>query len=344
MRALARYRPRVVDRALLAWLLDSDPSLRWQVERDLAGEPEERWRATRARVAVEGFGAQLLSRQDEDGQWAGGAYFPADARQEEPGQPWTATTWSLDALREWGVEASALRPGTAGLLARHARWEYDELPYWGGEVDACINGLTLANGAWLGADVSGLADWFVEHRLADGGWNCLWVEGARRSSFHSTLMALRGILDHEIRTSGSPALRQVRRDGEEYLLQRGLMRRLTTGQVHEPWATHLAYPYRWYYSVLRAADYFRAASLHDGRRPDDRMADAVELIRSARDADGTWHQQLRHEGRTWFDVDSGPGEASRWLTFHALRVLEWWDAGSQIDRAAAAEDPRPAPR
>ncbi len=315
----------MVDRALLTWLLDFDPSLRWQVERDLAGAPEDVWQATRARVPVEGFGARLLARQDEDGQWAGGAYFPRDATPEEPGQPWTATTWSLNARREWGVDAAALRPDTAGLLGRHARWEYDDLPYWGGEVDACINGYTLANGAWLGADVAAVADWFVEHRLDDGGWNCLWVEGSRRSSFHSTLNSLVGSLDHEVRTGGSPALRQARHDGQEYLLQRGLMRRLSTGEVHGPWATHFAYPYRWSYSVLRAADHVREACLHDRRPPDDRMAEAVELVRSARDADGTWHQQLRHEGRTWFDVDGAPREPSRWLTFHALRLLSWWD-------------------
>jgi len=183
---------------------------------------------------VDGFGAQLLACQDEDGQWAGGANFPADATQAEPGQPWTATTWSLNALREWGVEVAALRADTAGLLQRNARWEYDDLPYWGGEVDACINGYTLANGAWLGADVSTIADWFVEHRLTDGGWNCMWVQGSRRSSFHSTLNSLVGILDHEIRSGGAPALRQARRDGEQYLLQRGLMRRLSTGEVHAP--------------------------------------------------------------------------------------------------------------
>lgn len=316
----------MVPRALLTWLLDSDPSLRWQVERDLAGEPEDVWRATRSRVAVEGFGARLLSHQDEDGQWAGGAYFPADATKDEPGQPWTATTWSLNALREWGVEAAALRPDAAGLLARNARWEYDDLPYWGGEVDACINAYTLANGGWLGADVSTIVDWFVEHRLPDGGWNCMWVEGSRRSSFHSTLNSLIGILDHETRTGGSPALREARHHGEEYLLERALMQSLSTGEVHAPWATHFAYPYRWFYSVLRATDYFRSASLHDGHRPDDRLAEAVEHIRAALDADGTWHQQLRHEGRTWFEVDGGPGEPSRWLTFHALRVLIWWDA------------------
>jgi hypothetical protein len=322
---------------VVAWLLDSDPSLKWQVERDLAGAPEAVWRATRARVATEGFGAALLAKQTDDGLWDGGAYFPADASPDEPGQPWTATTWSLDSLREWGVEPTALRPDTAGLLDRNARWEYDDLPYWGGEVDACINGYTLANGAWLGADVSPIAAWFVEHRLSDGGWNCDWVEGATRSSFHSTLNALIGILDFEQRTGGTPELTAARTAAEEYLLARGLMRRLSTGEVHAPWATHFAYPYRWTYSVLKAVDYFRAAALHDSRAPDERMTEAIALIRDARDPDGTWHQQLRHEGRRWFEVDAPPGEPARWLTFHALRALSWWDAAH---RPATAHDMR----
>ncbi|TFV85065.1 squalene cyclase [Microbacterium sp. dk485] len=317
---------------IAAWLRDSDPTLRWQVERDLDSAPESVWRETRSRVATEGHGAALLARQDEDGQWAGGAYFPAHVSPDEPGQPWTATTWSLNALREWGVPPDALRPDTAGLLDRNARWEYDDLPYWGGEVDACINGYTLANGGWLGADVSPIAAWLVGHRLADGGWNCEWVEGATRSSFHSTLNALVGILDFEERTGGTPELTAARQGAQEYLLERGLLRRRSTGETHAPWATHFAYPYRWFYSVLRAADYFRAASLHDGVRPDERMAGAIALIRDARDADGTWHQQLRHEGRTWFEVDVPPGQPSRWLTFHALRVLEWWDAAHRPAR------------
>ena len=127
---------------LLDWLLDSDPALRWQVERDIAGAPPEVWQATRALVAEEGYGARLLSLQDADGQWAGGAFFPAGfafESMEIEGQPWTATTWSLNTLREWGLDARVLRERrTAELLAAHSRWEYDDLPYWGGEVDCCI--------------------------------------------------------------------------------------------------------------------------------------------------------------------------------------------------------------
>ena len=320
----------MTDAALLDWLLDSDPALRWQVERDLAGAPEETWRATRARVAEEGFGAQLLARQDPDGQWAGGAYFPADfdfagpEAEESAGQPWTATTWSLNMLREWGLDPSVLA-GTAERLAANSRWEYEGLPYWGGEVDCCINGYTLANGAWLGADVAGLVDWFAEHRMADGGWNCEWVEGSTRSSFHSTLNSLKGLLWYDLLTD-EPTTRELRSSGEEYLLERRLYRRLSTGEPVASWATRFAYPFRWIYSVLNAADYFRAAALLDGQPPDPRMADAINLIRAARRPDGTWVQACRHPGRVWFEVDVPEGEPSPWLTFYATRVLEWWDA------------------
>ncbi len=311
---------------LRAWLLDSDPALRWQVQRDLLGAPERDWRTTRARVATEGFGARLLALQDDDGQWAGGAFFPADAGPQEKGQPWTATTWSLNALREWGLDAELLRRRrTAELLAENSRWEYDDLPYWGGEVDCCINAWTIANGAWLGVDVSGLADWFVAHQLADGGWNCEWLSGAVVSSFHSTLNALKGLLAYEQHTGGSAATRRARRAGAEYLLQRHLFTRLSTGEPVGRWVDEFCYPPRWVYSVLNAADHFRAAAVHDGSAPDPRMAEAIERIRSARQGDGTWWQSRRHPGRVWFEVDVPAGRPSRWLTTFALRTLAWYD-------------------
>lgn len=308
---------------LTEWLLDSDPALRWQIERDLLDRPE--WEATRSRVSVEGIGARLLALQDDSGQWAGGAFFPADfADSEDESQPWTATTWTLNSLREWGIDADVLR-GTAELLAENSRWEYDDMPYWGGEVDCCINGWTVANGAWLGVQMGGLVEWFVEHQMADGGWNCEWVDGSFRSSFHSTLNSLKGLLAFEVATGGSPAVREARRRGEDYLLCRSLFRRLSTGEPVAPWVFRFRSPARWAYSVLNAADYFRAAALHDGTDPDPRMADAIEVIRTARQADGTWLQQEPLPGRVWFDVDVPDGEPSKWLTLSGSRVLAWWE-------------------
>lgn len=319
-----------LDPRLLNWLLDADPALRWQVERDLVGAASEVWQATRRAISSEGFAAKLLSLQDADGQWAGGAFFPADfdfrgpEAAEGAGQPWTATTWTLNTLRDWGLPAAELA-GTAELLDKNSRWEYEGLRYWGGEVDCCINAWTLANGAWLGADVTALASWFPEHQLADGGWNCEWVEGSQRSSFHSTLNSLSGLLYYQGAVGGDAELTASRRAGEEYLLERRLLHTLGSGELVGPWALRFAYPFRWFYSALRALDYFRAASLHDGIAPDPRLSGAIEVVRNARQPDGTWLQERRHPGRVWFQIDVAPGEPSKWLTFYGTRILKWWD-------------------
>jgi hypothetical protein len=316
-----------VDPRIRDWLLDTDPALRWQVERDVLGEPESVWQATRARVPREGFGARLLALQDPDGQWAGGAFFPADfdfeGEEARHGQPWTATTWSLKSLREWGVDAAELGD-TAERIRANSTWEYDDLPYWDGEVDACINAFTLASGTWLGLDMTALAQWFADHEMAEGGWNCEWVEGSERASVQSTLNSLVGILEWE-KYTGSTMLVEVRHRAEQYLLQRRVLYRLTTGEPIAPWVDKLAYPVRAFYNALSALDYFRAASLHDGTAPDARLADAVAEVRRQQQPDGRWLQARRHPGRVWFEVDVDAGEPSPWVTFLALRALDWWD-------------------
>ena len=290
--------------------------------------------AARARIATEGFGARLLALQEPDGQWAGGSFFPADfdfdgPEREEVGQPWTATTWTLNLLREWGLDPAVLRERrTAELLAENSRWEYDDLPYWGGEVDCCINAWTVANGVWLGADIESIISWFLSHQMSEGGWNCEWEDGSTRSSFHSTLNSLKGLLAYETATGGNDDVRAARHSGQEYLLRRGLMNRLSTGQSVGPWVDHLGYPFLWRYHVLNAADYFRQACGYDGVDPDPRMAGAIAVIRAARRPDGTWIQAGRMPGRMWFEVDVPAGEPSKWLTLFGTRVLAWWDSAN----------------
>jgi hypothetical protein len=314
--------------SLREWLIDSDPALRWQVERDIVNESPAIWEATRARVPTEGFGARLLALQDADGQWAGGAYFPGgfDGSAEQ-GQPWTATTWSLNSLREWGVDPAVLRSRrTAELLAENSRWEYENLPYWGGEVDCCINAWTLANGLWLGADVEGIVEWFLAHQLQDGGWNCEWVDGSTRSSFHSTLNSLKGLLAYDAATGATMETRAARRTGEEYLLTRKLLYTLSTGEAVGPWVSRFVHPFRWMYSALNALDYFRHASVLDGTPPDRRLEEAIGVVRAARQSDGTWLQGRTLSGRVWFETDVPEGERSKWLTLIGTRVLTWWDS------------------
>ena len=248
-----------------------------------AGAPPEVWEATRARVATEGFGARLLALQDPDGQWAGGAFFPEGFDFHGPeaadgaGQPWTATTWTLNTLREWGLDAAALA-GTAERLAANCRWEYDDLPYWGGEVDCCINALDARQRRVAGrgrgrASRSGSSstDWRMAAGTASGS------NGSTRSSFHSTLNSLKGLLAYEAATGGSDELRAARRAGEEYLLERRLMYRASTGELVGAVGDAVRLPFRWAFSVLNAADYFRAAALHDGTPPDPRLAEAIAV-------------------------------------------------------------------
>lgn len=312
---------------LIDWLLDSDPAIRWQVQRDVVGEPEAVWRAERARVESEGWGARMLALEDEDGQWAGGSFLPAGFAWESmrtEGQPWTSTTWVLGDLREWGLDPASDRARRAvRLIGEHSRWDHDGQPFWEGEVEECINGRTVAAGAYFGVDVSAIAHRLTGERQADGGWNCESERGSVRSSFDSTISVLEGLLEFERATGASEAVRDARASGEEYLLQRELFRRMSTGEPADPDYLRFWHPNRHVYDVLRALDYFR-----DADRRDPRLAEAIEHVRARRNDDGTWMLDRTPRGRVWFDVDEGVGEPSRWITLRAMRVLRWWDSAS----------------
>jgi hypothetical protein len=313
--------------AVVDWLLDSDPSIRWQVMRDLLDAPESEWTAERAKVQTEGWGARLLSFEDEDGQWAGGAFLPRDfdvREWQEVGQPWTTTMSALSQLHEFGLDPSSDRARRAvELIGANSRWEHAGQPYWEGEVEECINGRTVADGAYFGVDVSPIVDRLVGERLGDGGWNCERANGSVRSSFATTINVLEGLLEYERATGGTPASRAARASGEEYLLQRNLFRRLSTGEPADDGFLRFLHPNRWRYDVLRALDYFRSAAALTGAAPDPRLGEALEHVRSRRGDHGTWPLDWRLPGRVWFEVDDGEGEPSRWVTLRALRVLRW---------------------
>jgi hypothetical protein len=316
-------------RSVIDWLLDSDPSIRWQVMRDLLDAPEQDWRAERAKVETEGWGARLLSYEDEDGQWAGGAFLPSDfdAREwKEVGQPWTATTFSLSQLREFGLDPSSHRAKRAvELIGANSRWEEGGQPYWEGEVEECINGRTVADGAYFAVDVSSIVDRLVGERQDDGGWNCERLNGSVRSSFASTINVLEGLLEYERATGGTPESQEARKSGEEYLLERNLFRRLSTGEPADERFLYFSHPNRWRYDILRALDYFRSAAAPTGLAPDPRLGEAVNQVRSRRLEEGTWALDWSATGRVWFEMDDGQGKPSRWLTLRAMRVLRWWD-------------------
>lgn len=306
---------------VLDWLLAGDPAIRWQALRDLAVAPAAEVSAERNRVATEGWGSRLLSLQGSDGQWAGGTYWPA-VDDDPVNQPWTATTYSLLLLRDFGLVPDSLQARRAVSLVReNSRWEEGNQPFFEGEVEPCINGMATALGAYFGQHVDSVAQRLTGDQLPDGGWNCEAERGSTRSSFHSTICVLEGLLEHEQATGGTPASRVARDRAEEYLLERKLMRRKSTGGIiSEDWL-RFSYPTRWFYDVLRGLDYFRAT----GAAPDRRLADAVELVRTKQKPDGTWLLENTHPGKVHFELEDGDGSPSRWNTLRALRVLHWFD-------------------
>lgn len=307
------------------WLLDSDPAIRWQVMRDVLDAPQPEWRAQRARVETEGWGAGLLERQDADGQWAGASFFPhgfTRALFEAEGQPWTTTSHTLTTLHELGLDPSCERATTTvALVGANCRWDAGGELFWSGETEECINGRTVADGAYFGADVSGIVKRLLGEIQPDGGWNCERSNGSSRSSYHSTINVLEGLLEFERAHGAPPETQQARRGGEEFLLERNLFRRLSTGEAADGDFLELTHPNRWLYDILRGLDYFRSAD-----RRDPRLAEPIEILRGRQLGDGRWPLDRTPRGRTWFPIDGGVGEPSRWITLRALRILLWWEA------------------
>jgi len=180
--------------------------------------------------------------------------------------------------------------------------------------------MTVMLGAYFGQDVDAVVARLLSEQLDDGGWNCEVENGSVRSSFHTTIRVLEGLLVHE-RATGSAESIPARRRGEEYLLERKLFRRKSTGAVVDPAWLQLSFPTRWRYDVLRALEYFREA----GDPPDPRIDEAIDLLRSKRQPDGTWLLENTHPGAIHFPVDDGDGRPSRWNTLRASRVLRWYE-------------------
>jgi hypothetical protein len=290
---------------------------------DLAGASTEDVLAERARVATVGFGAKLLSLQGTDGRWGGKAW----------NRGWNSTMHVLMLLRELGLDPNSEHARLAlGLVRERVTWkgcgppERDGNPFFAGEVEPCINGQVAAVGAYFGQDVRGIIDRLLAEQLPDGGWNCEASNGSAHSSFNTTICVLEALLEYERRVGGGSRVTEARLRGQEYLLERRLLRRRSTGEVIERdrkggtiW-THFAFPTWWHYDVLRGLEYLRSA----GVSPDERVAEVIELVASKRDEDGRWTLETRYPGEMPVEIDGGQGAPSRWITLRALRVLRWY--------------------
>jgi hypothetical protein len=316
---------------VLQWLLEGDPAIRWQTLRDLARATEGVVERERKRVARDGWGGRLLAEQSPDGRWArgkssdGGLYNPK----------WVSTTYTMMTLRDFGLAPANQRARRACKLLLdqglqraggigYGNWEKGR-----GRGETCISGMVLSILSYFEYDdprLDTLAAHLLAEQMLDGGWNCRRPRGATHASVHTTISVLEGLRNYEGRGRRLAAVRTAQRRGREFLLVHRLFRSHRTGKIIRPEFLRLSFPPRWHYDVLRALDYFQSV-----RAPrDERVAEAIDVVRGHRGADGRWTLENRYTGKTYFELER-VGAPSRWNTLRALRVLGWWgdEAGAR---------------
>jgi hypothetical protein len=299
--------------SVVDWLLDSDPSIRWQVLRDLTDTPAKIVAAERSRIAAEGWGPRLLDQQRPDGNWGDGRATPL----------WWSNMYTLLFLRDLGLDPTTARARAAIALVRdNVTWgqEFGNSPFFEGEVEPCINGRVVALAAYFGERGDRLVDRLLGEQLEDGGWNCVPKPRSVRSSFHTTICVLEGLLAFEKAFGATPAVTDARKRAQKYLLERRLLRKLSTGEIIDPTWAQLAFPTLWHYDVLRALDYLREADVP----PDARVEEAVAIVRDRRQGDGRWLLDVRHRNTLHEEMAGAVGAPNRWVTLRARRVLDWY--------------------
>jgi hypothetical protein len=299
------------------WLLEGDPSIRWQVQRDLLKKPVKVYEAERCKIETEGWGGRLLGHQDKDGNWGGGIYSPK----------WISTTYTLLALYQLGLpqKNTQARHGCEKFFSRGFERDggvnlFKSLNY----SETCVNGMILALLTYFQfaePRVHKICEFLLKQQMADGGWNCRSVYGATHASFHTTISVLEGLREYTFLFYPPPvAVVQAIQRGHEFLLRHRLYKSHRSGKVVDPAMTRLYFPPRWHYGFLRALDYFQ--SVNSAR--DERMSEAINLLISKQSDDGRWTLNKSWPGKVFFNMEI-TGKPSRWNTLRALRVLKWWD-------------------
>jgi hypothetical protein len=307
--------------SIIDWLLKGDPSVRWQVHADLLDSDEETIRKERKKVAISGWGGQLLSHQDEAGTWAEALYSPK----------WTSTTYTLLLLKRLGLDPDNLGAQKGSRILLEKGFSKDGgINYWQKyypQSETCVTGITLSILAYFNVQdkrLISIAEHLLGEQMDDGGWNCRRPRGAKHSSFHTTLIVLEGFREYLQKfDKHKKEILHARERAIEFLLQHRLYKSHRTGNIVKPQMTQFCFPPGWKYDVMTVLDYLRSENI----QKDERMQDAIDLMVSKRKKDGTWLLPRPHPGKIFFDLET-TGESSRMNTLRGMRILRWWESGS----------------
>jgi hypothetical protein len=307
----------MLKKEVIEWLLGSDPSIRWQVLRDIQGEGIYTFIPERRKIATEGWGARLLAHQDANGLWGGQLY----------NNKWLSTTYTMLLLRQMGLQPDLPQ----ALLACHVLLEggYRQAGSisYGKTVETIDIGVTgmilsiLAYFEFSDERVHAIVDFLLDQQMQDGRWEPFPGNQNLMYTFDGTLLVLEGLSEYAHRyLQYNPRVAEAQAVGREFFLRHKLFKSPETGEILNPNLTKFSFPPRWHYDVLTVLDYFTCSNA----ARDDRLNEAIDLVRTKRGSDGFWKLQNRHPGKTFFEMEE-VGKPSKWNTLRALRVLRWWE-------------------
>lgn len=298
--------------------MGGDPSIRWQVQRDLLDEKPAVYEKERAKITTEGWGAKLLAKQEKDGSWSHAIYSPK----------FVSTHYVLLALQRLGLPSN----NSHAIKACKVLLDSDLLTNVGKSFpadddvrypDLCIAGMMLSMSAYFeirDERVDEIANFLIKRQMADEGWNCRDWRGDKHSSFNTTCSVLEGLWQYQQNFPKSKLpLAKAQQSGHEFLLQHKLYKSHTTGKIVDEALLKFPFLPQWKYDVLKGLEVFAAASAPH----DKRISDAIEFLKSKQDKDGRWPQHRMQAGKYFVQYEA-PGKPSRGNTLRALRVLRWW--------------------
>jgi hypothetical protein len=300
---------------VISWLLEGDPAVKWQVQKDLLGLPIGDWRSEQRKVALEGWGKKLLDHQQGNFLWGGGLYSPK----------WISTHYTLMLLRRLGLPPGNEQARAAcKVLIKKGMYTDGGINFFASREhsETCVSGMVLNLWAYFEIPdrrINDLVSFLLDQQMADGGWNCESFNGARHSSLHTTLSVLEGLWEYEkMHLEKCHDCTKARKKAHEFILQHKLFKSDKTGEVIKSQFKLISFPPRWFYDILRALDYFQDSFAER----DDRMQDAIDVVMK-KEKSGRWPVQGWHAGRSYFELEKN-GAPSRMNTLRVLRVLKWW--------------------
>jgi hypothetical protein len=314
-----------IDECLNALSVNPEPLIRWKLALLTADSQQlsPEIRKAKEELALSPVVKQLLSDRDEGGK------IPCS-----PYDKWFGAHWVLSILAdlEYPKADERLKPLMEQCYQLWLSKEHEK-------HILVINGRTRRCASQEGNCVYyslalGLADERTEELVArlirwqwpDGGWNCDKMPDASKSSFHETLIPLRGLALFA-KSTGDPKARQAAARAGEVFLQRRLFLRLADGTLMNKNFILLHYPGYWHYDILFGLKVLAEAGFLD----DSRCNEALDVLERKQLPDGGFPAEGRYyrvddkklAGHSRVDWGgTSKRQMNPYVTLDALKVLK----------------------